>query len=458
MHKTKKFIGGKYLGKGSYGCVITPPLSCGKTKKNTKHNNLKNKMKPSHSVSKIIIDPDEDSMDELKISSLIKKFDPKQQYFITYENYCNLKELTNTRNNTEKVKYSNSSRKYYQSINNKGKLSQDKKTTINTSGHSIKKCLVDLSLKPLNIIMPYGGYDLFDLKNKFNDTYTKYMEHINLNKKKGYKIDKFNLDNEYFHFIKTYEMFKLNFKYCFKNLAKGLYKLHKSRIVNRDIKTENIMANYNKDKKIIEVRFIDVGLAEHLTPQFCSNYYNIHFSGTEQVVPPEIFILDTMTKYEYNTKYVKTNKINYKSYSNNDIMYLKNMKNEFNDIIEKNVHYTLELLKEYEYVDNLYEIKNTEIYKLPIIEKIYNDIKKNYDNKTILNAYFGTKHVNSFDGYLQKADVYGLGCAMYEFITDNIEFINIEKELKLHNLLKKMVHPDPALRYNIIQCLKHPYF
>ena len=439
MYTRKKLIGGKYLGKGSYGCVVTPPLSCNKTKKNNTH-------KSSSSVSKIIIEPDDDSMDELKISSLIKKFDPTQQYFITYENYCNVKEIPNTRNDTEKVKYSNSSLKYYHSINNKGKISHDKHNTQSKDGKSDTKCLIDLSLKPLNIIMPYGGYDLYELNNKFNENYKKYLQykkHIHLQKKYSHNGDKINLNNKYFHLVKTYQMFKLNFKYCFKNLAFGLYKLHKARIVNRDIKTENIMANYNKDKNKIEVRYIDFGLAEYLTPSFCSDYYNIHFAGTEQVVPPEIFIIDIMTEYKYNNKNTDNN---------------KKMINEIMESINKNVYETLESLKEYDYIDNFYQLKNIEKYKIPIIEKVYNDIKKNFDNKTILNAYFGTKHISSLNGYLQKADVYGLGCAMYEFISYNTNFLNIEKDIKLHNLLKKMIHPDPESRYNILQCLKHPYF
>ena len=451
--RTKKLIGGKYLGKGSYGCVITPPLSCNKTQRNNKINSSKS----YSSVSKIIIKPDEDSIDELKISSLIKKFDPKQIHFITYDSYCNVKQVPNNRNNTVKVKYSNSSQKHYYSIDNKGKLSKNKKDT-RTNDDDSHKCLIDLSLKPINIIMPYGGYDLFDLKHKFNDKYKKY-----LNYKKKFKVND-NL-NKYFYFIKTYEMFRDNFKSCFKNLVLGLYKLHKFRIVNRDIKIENIMANYNIDTKNVQLRYIDFGLSQYLSPQHSSNYYNITLSGTEQVIPPELFITYIMHDYKYNSKYVETNKTNIKNYSNNDIIYIKKMMKDINYDIEKNVIETLESFKEYEYVDNMYEIKKTKAnyntkYKLPILEKIYNDIKKHYDEKTILNAYFGTKNVHSLNGYLQKADVYGLGCAMYEFCIYNSKFINInsKQNFKLHNLLKKMVNPDPEFRYNVLQCLKHPYF
>ena len=88
---------------------------------------------------------------------------------------------------------------------------------------------------------------------------------------------------------------------------------------------------------------------------------------------------------------------------------------------------------------------------------MYNDILKHFQNKTILDAYFGT-NTKTLDGYLQKADVYALGCSMYEFLTLDSTIIDVKKNVKLHHLLKKMIHPDPKKRYNSLECLKHPYF
>ena len=103
MTKTKKLLqGGKYLGEGSYGCVISPAIPCidkytqRKTKKQNHHKREKtpkNNTTKGKSVSKIIIAPDKDSKDELIISNLIKQIDPKQTYFITYNEYCQLKHL-----------------------------------------------------------------------------------------------------------------------------------------------------------------------------------------------------------------------------------------------------------------------------------------------------------------------------------------------------------------------------
>ena len=125
MSKTRKLLkGGKYLGEGSYGCVISPAIPCidkytqRKTKKitnNTKEKSHYNNTIKHKSVSKIIIAPDRDSKDELLMSNLIKQIDPKQSYFITYNEYCHLKKIPHYRNNTSRVKYiNNGSRCPYQ--------------------------------------------------------------------------------------------------------------------------------------------------------------------------------------------------------------------------------------------------------------------------------------------------------------------------------------------------------
>ena len=447
--KTKylnKLKGGKYLGEGSYGCVITPPLPC---------NNKSNTKTKTSSVSKVIINPTEKSKIELQISSLIKKIDPKQDYFITYESYCNLSKIPKSRNNSTSVKYTNSSRKYYYSMNNKTRRIRSTKSNSNNNSQGSNqdskpnKCLIDLSLKPINIIMPNGGYDLFTIKDEYDENYKNYNR---------YKSDK------YFHFIKTYDMFKQYFKDCFKTLVIGLFKLHTGRIVNRDIKTENIMVNYNKSTDKIDIRYIDFGLSEYLPKEYCTNYDNIRYSGTREVVAPEIFITYLMQKYRYNDMFVKQKKTSmYKyKYTNNDIMYLKNILKDIRDKIDKNVMITLKDYKEYEYIDNMYTITQPTKYNKPIFTKIYEDIKTKFDKKTILNAYFGVNDTNTntniYSGYLQKGDVYSLGCAIHEFLYKNSDFINIREQHTLYDLLKKMLHPDPELRYNIIECKNHIYF
>ena len=54
--------------------------------------------------------------------------------------------------------------------------------------------------------------------------------------------------------------------------------------------------------------------------------------------------------------------------------------------------------------------------------------------------------------------MYALGCTVYEFLTIEYKIIDVKKNIKLHHLLKKMIHPNPNKRFNILECLKHPYF
>jgi len=431
--------GGTYLGSGSYGCVITPPLPC-KTSHLSKNSfTNKNKKNKNRYVSKIIKYSDEDSKHELTISSKIKKIDPLQNYFITYESVCQITKVPNNRKNTKHIEYKDNSFTKYDIIN-KNRLIKKPKYYIDNDDNddeddkddkkNKKKCLIDTRLKPMNIIMPYGGYDLFDLK--FN-IYDMSKEYKLLHTQKS--ID----------FIKTYSMISQNFKSCFKHLAIGLYKLHKARIVNCDIKQENIMALYNTKTKKVDIKYIDFGFSEHLTPEYCKHYSNIKPFGTTILLPPEILI----TEIIYKTIYKSRHHIN-----------IKNIINNIKNSIDENVKEMLLSLKEIEYINYLYNIHTDASTNKnpPIIETLYNEIINHFNNKTILDAYFGLHNVGTLNGYLQKADVYSLGCTIYEFLYIKYKIIDVKNNIKLHNLLKQMIHPNPNKRFNILECLNHPYF
>ena len=494
MSKTRKLLkGGKYLGEGSYGCVISPAIPCidkytqRKTKKqtnNTKEKTHYNNTIKHKSVSKIIIAPDRDSKDELLMSNLIKQIDPKQSYFITYNEYCHLKKIPHYRNNTSRVKYINNTKEQYYLLNNKYKYIKSKKIINNNKyndndndnhNQSISdddKCLIDLSLKPLNIIMPYGGYDLYDLIKKYD---------YNTKKKKEYerkitklKLQKHNyeknkskyttyMDNyetelyKHLHFIKTYTLLMVDFKSIFKHLLIGLSKLHTARLVNRDIKLENIMSNYNPKTKNVDVRYIDFGLSEYIPYKNCSKK-KIHYAGTPGYIAPEIIITYTMLTYSYDDYYSSTNKHNENEYSYFDIIYLKKMKYSIKNDITENILEKYRDLKEYEFYDNMYSIYNKNKYKQSIFDKVYNDIKTHYDKKTIVDAFFGINSVSTQNGYLQKNDVFALGITLYNYLIHAHSKKYLYKNTKLHHLLTSMIHPDPTQRYNVNECLKHSYF
>lgn len=369
-------VGGKYIDKGAFGCVVSPALSCSPKDKNL-----------DKLVSKIIRDP-ETNMNELKISAVLHKIDPNRKYYITYNKYCYIKQLPETREDIISVHYINDGLTKYS-------IDKDQEWKAMKSA-----CDIDLSRRPLNLIMDYGGYSLTSImKTDIN--------------KKGIKS-------------LMHQLFVANVKEYFRHLVLGVVKMHNNRIVNRDIKQRNIMMSLNKVNNEVAVRYIDFGLSEYLTTEHCHNIENITRNGTPLYIPPEISISYLMRKYaEYPESYI-----------------LKKIKNELNT----NVKSALIKINERISLGNLDSIITT----------IYGRIKKLYDNGKILKVYFGSEK-NKFNGYLQKADIYALGYSIYETLQVYSE-IQVKKDEQLYDLLMKMIDLDVDKRYNAVQCLNHPYF
>ena len=215
--------------------------------------------------------------------------------------------------------------------------------------------------------------------------------------------------------------------------------MHEAGIVNRDIKIENIMVKYNESTRSVVMRFIDFGLSDVLSPEFCSQYNNISMHGTEGLIPPEIIISYYLTNKAYFS--------NVKDKINKGIKYIK-------DILATDIN-------EYKMVSQIDTI----------VQQLYNRIQTEINNKTILNRYFGksssNQNVDKFNGYLQKGDIFGIGLTMYMFLeiyrsrfrmNEYERLLNVKKNPQLYDLLLHMIELDSDKRYNIIQCLKHPYF
>ena len=318
QYKYNMLKGGKFLGKGSYGCVIKPALKCNKfslfSKKSTR--NTKN----SDNISKIVLVNNSSNTgiwDEIAINKKLKQIDPQMKYFITIKEYCKVQDVPEDRHNIVKVKYTRKNTTINSQNNNYGNYGNNdtgsgtgtgnsdlynKKTytTMQTKKLDKNYCPVDLANKPINIIMPYGGYDLFSLLVSITDyelSINKYSM-IDNNIKNYNSIINIIIKQQY---ISRILFIKL--KQYFKNMLLGLYKMHKNRIVNRDIKPENIMVNYdshNTIENIISIRYIDFGLSEQLTDEFCSHYSNIFLNGTTEYIALEIFII-------YNINYFFAN-------------------------------------------------------------------------------------------------------------------------------------------------------
>ena len=414
---TPKLRGGKFLDKGGFGCVITPALPCTSSDKNLKN-----------SVSKIIKHQTDTLIKELKVSNILKKIDPEHKFYITIDKYCFINEIPEHRTDLTNVKYKDDDLSDY-SINTTKLLDKyGKKKKIDK-----KFCDVDLALKPVNLIMPYAGISLSSIMKT---------------KRKGYKDDNKSSNNIK---SKMHNMFINNLKIYFKHLVIGLLKMHNNRIVNKDIKQRNIMLDLQADKEkdthtniktnthtnthtntntntnnIMSIRYIDFGLSEFLTNEFCKDISNIGLKGTPFYLSPELFVCAFIIKYKDHSEKHQIKKIN--------------------EYIEKNVVKALEIINEKEIISKMNST----------IELLYKKIKYLYEKDKLLETYFGSE-TNKYNGYIQKADVYSLGLSIYETLY-KYSGINVKKNETLYNLLLHMIDMNPDKRYNIVQCLGHPYF
>jgi hypothetical protein len=433
---TPKLRGGKFIDKGGFGCVISPALSCSSSDKNL-----------DKSVSKIIKQQSDTISKELKISDMLKKIDPTHNFYITIDKYCFINEIPNDRTDISNVKYDDDDLSKYK-IQSKDLLDKyGRKKKIDK-----KFCDVDLNLKPLNLIMPYAGISLSSVMKVNRKSYKSSMKNKKLKKKIAAGTDRNNEsdDDEFGAGDDTkpnpdtdinnnnnkalmHQMFVNNLKIYFKHLIIGLLKMHNNRIVNKDIKQRNIMLYWNFDKKtdkepnnLMLIRYIDFGLSDFLTNDFCKNKSNIGLKGTPFYLSPELFICAFLNKYKDRPESYKIKKIN--------------------EYIEKNVIRALNVINE-----------NSIIAKMnSSIEIIYKKIKYLYENERLLEAYFGSE-TNKYNGYLQKSDVYALGLSIYETLYKYSK-INVKGNDKLYDLLLHMIDMNPDKRYNIVQCLSHPYF
>jgi serine/threonine protein kinase len=393
---TPKLRGGKFIDKGGFGCVISPALPCSGTDMNLEK-----------SVSKIIKHQTETLSKELRISNMLKKIDPGHKFYITIDKYCFIDNIPKNRTDLTNVKYKDDNLSNY-TINSKDLL--------NTYGKKKKidkqYCDIDLDLKPLNLIMPYAGISLSSI--------------MKTNRKSN------NIKGQ------IHQMFINNLKVYFKHLIIGLLKMHNNRIVNKDIKQRNIMLQWDsklekitKDKidnndNIIKIRYIDFGLSEFLTSEFCKDISNISLKGTPFYLAPELFVCSLIIKYKDRSETQQLKKIF--------------------EYIKKNVLNAMNIINEKEIISKMNSIINI----------LYKKIKYLYENNKLLELYFGSD-TNKYNGYIQKSDVYALGLSIYETLYKYSE-INVKKNALLYDLLLHMIDMNPDKRYNIVQCLSHPYF
>jgi serine/threonine protein kinase len=376
--------GGKLLGEGGFGCVISPPLRCKKTFHKFPYSI------DANYISKIVEydDSDESIWDELNIGKKLIKIDPSQKYFSPILDGCFL--------------HKQKSKDLMYSLTNT-KSSTNNSYTLNTKNK--EKCNVYMDTHYLNLISKNAGItieDSFESKDLYLKNYIK---------------------KNYIHIMHHY--------------CKALKLLKENNILHCDIKTMNVMINYNKTRDTAGLTLIDFGLSGYVNNTdsqtindiliFCAN-------GTQIYKPIETTIL-------YEVLYLM--KKNPKTYTN------KNALRKIAETFKDNKKYYNKILD-----FNKYGIKNKKtsssmsaLYgETEDILKVYNDIMKKYTDKTLIKTFLNDKAIF-------KWDVFSLGILFAElFVIFDI------KDEKADTLINKMVHPFYWERYDIDQCLKDPLF
>lgn len=230
-------------------------------------------------------------------------------------------------------------------------------------------------------------------------------------------LKKKNKYNTYFN------LFIKNFKKHIKHLLLGMKLSHENNIVNRDIKDSNIVCLLiNNDLKI---RYIDFGLSIVINEKLL-NDDNYELNGSPGYYPLDNIIAFYIASY-FPDKQKIYSKIKEEIYNDKNYIY-KNKK--------------LNLIHKINNIDN-------------DINTIYNRLSKLYANKTFSYEYYGYNDI--FNGLLQKSDVYSLGIMILTTIKSRLNY-DIDKLPLLKDLCLNMTLTDYTKRYNVLQCLDHPYF
>jgi len=389
-----KLNGGKLLGEGGFGCVISPPLKCSKTFLKLPYSIDKNY------ISKIIeYDENEDDVwNELNIGKLLLKIDPNQKYFSPIINGCFL-----DRQRNKDLKYLASKPNKHSNFSNSTSYSTLNSSSDTDKTKKLKKCNIYLDEIYLNLLSKNAGINFDDVFQSHNENLHNYIED--------------------------------NYKTIFNHFCKGLSLLHKHNILQSDIKSLNLMCNYSETTGNAKMTFIDFGLSEIIENKhtlrdlfyFCSK-------GTDLYKSPEIIILcefiDLLNKDKKQFSKTKVLDNVLKIYKSNRYYYKK----------ELNLHFSKLGINLKTKKDLTKYCNNNDILK------VYNKIIDDYNNNVLVDKFIEDKNI-------YKWDVFSLGLFFAEL---NYKY-NLEDKL-LFDLINKMVNPFYWERYTIKQCLEHPFF
>ncbi len=403
--ENKKQKGGKILGEGGFGCVISPPLRCKKTFNKTPYSI------DTNYISKIVEydKDDEEVWNEIHLGDKLLKADPTQRYLSPIINGCFLYKQNNgdlKYSKTKPYKLSSSSNMFSDSYSK----DDDKDSGYDSSkSKKINKCNIYMDEKYLNLISKYAGINLEDALESKDDDLLNYMAD--------------------------------NYKNIIHHFCKGLQMLKNNNILHCDIKTMNTMINYNKTRNKANMTYIDFGLS-YVVGNNKSNYELFKFSshGTDLYKPLEVLILYEYLYMIYNSKY----EFSKKKILNNVVDVFKHNRKFYINGLNFNrfgITYHTGTSK------NLYVSNELEYGNKNDILTVFKKIHELYENKNLVDEFIGKKT------NIYKWDVFSLGVVFAELMY----VVNVQDPL-VYDLISKMIHPFFWERWSIGECLAHPFF
>lgn len=406
--KYKKYMkhmkGGKFIGVGSFGCVLSPNIKCNKKTDSNKKNLSKLITYRSYDINEL-----EDIYDEINIGKKIKSIDKDNNYLSPIISYCVLKHKKKNKRTDIKLNY----------VDDEDALNEEIEILLSHKENNVKKCLINVNkyLIIINLILSDSGIDLTTL---FSNN-TKYKNEIGI--------------------------LKNNYIFSIKHVLNGLELLQKHKIVHKDIKLDNLCLSINNNLPII--KYIDFGLSNNLK-YISKSLDEIYYSGTPCYSPPDYIILIELKKQKYNelinNKYLYFNVIK---------KLLLSIKSNFSTFTNKglNKSYLCGNLSTYNIFSNTSSIslndkKINYFININDIKIIMNFLLNLYQNNELIDYYFTNKI-----GLLSKIDIFSTGLVIFE-ITKILEI----NDILVVNLIKNMLELNSINRYNIDDCINHILF
>lgn len=414
--------GGEFLGSGGFAiCVVTPPLKC------SERPDL-NKYMSSKFISKLVEYRESRSSSiemEVKHGETVMKIDPQGKYFapvisscyFTPQKHADVVYKRRNKLSTSDMYYSDTQDEYDTDTKTKSSETEDYYDYVSYSPSN--KCTIHKDKIYMNLILRNAGKSV---KKVFNSGESGNM---------------------------TYAFIKKNIKKVMYHLCHGLMLLHSNHIAHKDVKMDNITIKYNSKGKKARVNFIDFGLSETV---YSRDYTEIEYldllgGGTLVYTPPDVKILSVLIK-----KLLKHNKKDI----DDPLGHLKHIVLTDHRIkkFEKNITAQFSSIGLRKGGVNISEIHKTSssrhkdrFYTENDRNKLYDMILSDIHKGRLEKDYFGPY------GYFYKWDTYSLGLVFAKMIRK----FGVTNE-KCIDLVNNMITLNYKSRYNVIECMEHPFF